>query len=128
MAVSLVIDYLRGARKGQREIVNNVERVSFGRHPDNHVLFDAQVDIDASSRHAELLCENDAYFLRDIGSSNGTFIGGEKIDECALRLEVAVEVEFGSGGPVLRLWLGNDQTRAPSIKPVHRGWRRFVPW
>jgi pSer/pThr/pTyr-binding forkhead associated (FHA) protein len=87
--MNLVIDYLTGARRGERQTLVVGERVSFGRHPDNMVAFDAQVDIDASSRHAEIVQEGDTYLLRDIGSSNGTWIGGEKVEERSLLPEVA---------------------------------------
>lgn len=128
VSVTLVIDYLSGARRGERQTFNELDRVSFGRHPDNMVVFDAQADIDASSRHAELVSEGQNYLLRDIGSSNGTWISGERVQERSLSLEEPVEVEFGHGGPVLRLWLGADQSRAPSIVPRRQGWRRFLPW
>ena len=128
LALTLVIDYLRGARRGQRQVVEMQDRVSFGRHPDNQVIFDAEGDIDASSRHAELVSEGDTYLLRDVGSSNGTWLGEEKIQEVEVSPEQAIEVEFGKGGPLLRLWLGEDETKAPAIVPRRRGLRRFLPW
>jgi pSer/pThr/pTyr-binding forkhead associated (FHA) protein len=128
MAVILVIDYLRGARKGQREIIDSLERVSFGRHPENRVVFDAMADIDASSRHAELARTEDGFLFRDIGSSNGTFVGGEKVDEMRVAPGQVVEVEFGSGGPILRLWIGEDVAEAPPITSGKSGWKRFLPW
>lgn len=141
MAVKLVIDHVRGARRGQRQIVEDLERVSFGRHPNNVVTFDATTDIDASSQHAELVSEAVAesvargqeladlglrYVLRDIGSSNGTWIGGQRVEKQVLILEEAIEVEFGSGGPIVRLWLGTQSP--PAAFPTRRGWRKRLPW
>ena len=38
-----------------------------------------------SSRvHATVVCEDDAYWVRDAGSRNGTFVNGQKIDEARL--------------------------------------------
>ena len=74
------------------------------------------------------MTEGQAYVLRDVGSSNGTGIDGEKIQEHVLVVAEEVRVEFGSGGPILRLWLGDDNARAPSIMPIRFGWRRFLPW
>ncbi len=128
VAITLVIDYLSGARRGQRQVIEVDERVTFGRHPDNAVIFDAKGDIDASSRHAELVSEGETYLLRDVGSSNGTWVGQGKIQEVEIKPEQGVEVEFGKGGPLLRLWLGFDESRAPAFVPRSRGWRRFLPW
>jgi pSer/pThr/pTyr-binding forkhead associated (FHA) protein len=128
VAITLVIDYLSGARRGQRQVVELEERVCFGRHPDNQVIFDAEGDIDASSRHAELVTAGDTYLLRDVGSSNGTWILEEKIQEVEVSPEQAIEVEFGKGGPLLRLWLGEDETQAPAFAATRRGWRRLLPW
>ena len=127
VALTLVIDYLSGARLGQRQIVEVDGSVTFGRHPDNMVVFDATADIDASSRHAEIVHEDNTYLLRDVGSSNGTWLEGEKVEQRALAPEEAVEVEFGKGGPRVRLWLGSDESNAPP--PIRRRWlRRLLPW
>ena len=128
VALTLVIDYLSGARRGQRQILKLEGPVTFGRHPENMVVFDAQADIDASSRHAELVQEDETYLLRDVGSSNGTWISAEKIQEHPLTPDEAVEVEFGKGGPSLRIWLGADASRAPAVIRKSLGWRRLLPW
>ncbi len=128
VALTLVIDYLSGARHGQRQILALDGTVSFGRHPDNMVVFDARADIDASSRHAELVHEDGTYLLRDVGSSNGTWIGGEKVEQWQLSAEEAVEVEFGKGGPSVRLWFGTNEANAPPPVRRRRGLRRFLPW
>ncbi len=114
--MKIVIDHLRGSRRGQRQEFLRQERVTIGRHPKSDVSFDAHRDLDSSSRHAELRRRDDGYALCDIGSSNGTFVAGERVGEFALEPGRAVEVEFGAGGPILRVWIGAvDQ--AP--EPVH---------
>ena len=46
-----------------------------------------------SRRHAELVCEDDQVTLRDLGSSNGTFVNGHKV--AAATLEVDDLIAFG---------------------------------
>ena len=128
VALTLVIDYLSGAQRGQRQLLELDGKVTFGRHPDNMVSFDARADIDASSRHAELVREGECYKILDVGSSNGTWIAGERVQEQEVDLGIALEVEFGKGGPRLRLWLGADAAEAPSPIPIRSGWKRFLPW
>lgn len=107
-SLRIIVDHVAGSRRGQRQELAPAARLGFGRHPDNQVVFDAHRDLDASSRHAELRCEGEAFELVDIGSSNGTFVAGQRIREHAIDVGVAVEVEFGAGGPRLRLFIGDD--------------------
>lgn len=119
----IVVDHIDGSRSGQRQEFAPDQRVRFGRHPDNEVSFDATRDLDASSRHAELSRRGDRYVLRDVGSSNGTLVGGQRINEVDLVVGAAIEVEFGGGGPRVRILVGDDETVAalPEIRPSHPG-------
>jgi len=40
---------------------------------------------DASRRHAEILAGRDGFVLRDLRSTNGTFVNGERVEERTLR-------------------------------------------
>jgi hypothetical protein len=111
--VRIVIDHVGGSRRGQRQELADPERVRFGRHPDNEVTFDAHRDLDASSRHAELRRNGDRFRLCDIGSSNGTFVGGERVNEVAIEQGGTLEVEFGHGGPRVRIFVGGDDDEVP---------------
>ncbi|MCA9261404.1 MAG: FHA domain-containing protein, partial [Planctomycetales bacterium] len=42
-------------------------------------------DTEVSRTHAELIRQGNAYVLRDVGSSNGTFVNGRMIEEQQLR-------------------------------------------
>jgi len=103
-----VIDHIDGSRRGQRQELACGPRIRFGRHPDCEITFDAHRDLDASSRHAELRQGDDRFVLVDTGSSNGTFVGGERIAELDVPVGAPIEVEFGAGGPRLRLLVGDD--------------------
>ena len=106
--MKIVIDHIAGSRKGQRQEFASTDRLRFGRHPDNEVAFDAHADLDASSRHAELRRRGPDYLLRDVGSSNGTFVDGQRIAEVVLEPGQPIRVEFGGGGPRVRIFLGDD--------------------
>jgi hypothetical protein len=51
---------------------------------------------DASRRHAEIACEGGSFLLRDLGSTNGTWVNGERVGERALasgdRIDIGGEV------------------------------------
>lgn len=50
-------------------------------------------DQGVSSQHAKLTCQDDVYFLMDMGSTNGTLVNGQDIDR--EQLNDGDEIEFG---------------------------------
>jgi serine phosphatase RsbU (regulator of sigma subunit) len=73
-----IVNRFGGARS--LPLINPV--FTIGRKAEN----DLQLLSDSVSRqHAEIVYENDAYYLVDIGSKRGTFVNGEQIVRCALQ-------------------------------------------
>jgi pSer/pThr/pTyr-binding forkhead associated (FHA) protein len=116
--LTVLVDHLAGSRRGQRQELAADKRVRFGRHPDCEVSFDAHRDIDASSRHAELRPGVDGWVLVDLGSSNGTFVDGHRVTETAVNRTAPITVEFGAGGPRVRLFIGDETAAAALPAPV----------
>lgn len=71
-------------------------RVSLGRTPDNDVSFPD--DSNVSRNHAEIVARPDGFYLRDLGSSNGTAING---------IPISVETKLQNGDYII---LGNSAT------------------
>src|SRR5262249_51588481 len=113
----VVIDHVAGSRRGQRQELDALQRIRFGRHPDCEVSFDAHRDIDASSRHAELRNIDSGWVLVDLGSSNGTYVDGRRVTEALVAPNTAFDLEFGPGGPRIRLFVG-DEAAIDSLPPV----------
>jgi cellulose synthase/poly-beta-1,6-N-acetylglucosamine synthase-like glycosyltransferase len=89
-------------------------RVRFGRHPECEVSFDPHRDIDASSRHAELRIApvtgvDVGWVLVDLGSSNGTYAEGVRVTETPIQRNTPTSIEFGPGGPRVRLFVGSQE-------------------
>ena len=89
----------------------NAERTTVGRVEDNNFQI---TDPSVSSRHAEILLRGDELVVKDLDSTNGSFINGEKISEAVLQpgqiLRLGqVELKIDDGKPV---------TTPPPVAPV----------
>jgi hypothetical protein len=78
----------QGAQAGERYALQAV-LTRLGRHPDSEIALD---DITVSRRHAEITRIGGVYFVRDVGSLNGTYVNQERIDEEQLRHGDEVQV------------------------------------
>ena len=75
-----VLEILAGDRAG--EVISLArDRITLGRRPNNDIPVK---DEKASGQHAELVQEGGAWVLRDLESTNGTFMDGRKVTEVGL--------------------------------------------
>src|SRR6201992_3382384 len=81
----------------------NVERTTVGRVEDNTFQI---ADASVSSHHAEILLRGSDIVIKDTGSTNGSFINNEKIEEKILKPGQTlrfgqVELRIDDGSPVV---------------------------
>lgn len=94
---------LSGARAGD-EIHLTRDFITVGRHPSSHVAFDPTRDLDVSVRHAALFRQDETWFVRDLGSTNGTWVNGERV-RGDRPLAPGDQIRFGPLGPETRFHL-----------------------
>ncbi|HET9294317.1 MAG TPA: FHA domain-containing protein [Gemmatimonadales bacterium] len=99
---------LSGARAGARDPLGG-NFVSIGRHPTCDIRFDPERDLDVSSRHAVLFLKEGHWHLRDLGSTNGTYVNGTRITGERALAEGDI-IRFGATGPEARY---SEQDEAP---------------
>lgn len=80
----------RGPNEGSRWMLR-AGSTSLGRHPKSDILLD---DITVSRRHAVVTRHGTALHLEDVGSLNGTYLNGERI-EMAQTLRHGDRVQVG---------------------------------
>ncbi|KUM32347.1 FHA domain-containing protein [Glutamicibacter mishrai] len=78
-----------GPNKGARFLLDTDESIA-GRHPNADIFLD---DVTVSRRHAKFTRNGESFLLSDIGSLNGTYINGDRIDE--IQLNSGVQVQIG---------------------------------
>ncbi|MHC4600370.1 MAG: trypsin-like peptidase domain-containing protein, partial [Planctomycetota bacterium] len=76
-----------------------------GRDPSNDISFDPYLDRDASGFHAEVFEEEDKLWVRDVGSTNGTYVNGKKNQRAVLH--PGDILGFGRNGPKVELLFDN---------------------
>lgn len=80
----------RGPDLGARFLLDQ-DRTIAGRHPEVDIFLD---DVTVSRRHAEFGRNGTRFTVRDLGSLNGTYLDGERIDDEIALLDGA-EVQVG---------------------------------
>ena len=75
-----------------------------GRDPSTTIPLSGEGAAVVSSRHARLVLEDGQWWVDDLGSRNGTFLNGRRLNAGARqRLNVGDEIGFGATGPKLRV-------------------------
>jgi len=91
--------FLSGARVGQVETFRKAY-IGLGRHPLSDIRCDVERDLDVSSRHAGIVRQGDRFVVRDLGSTNGTFVNGARVSGDVVLADGDV-IGLGQNGPTL---------------------------
>ena len=90
---------------------------TIGRDPGNDLVLDSPV---VSRRHAVLQLRDGAYWLRDLGSTNGTVVNGQLISETALRDGDIIRIGDEQGNNVGLIYRHAGATPSPSTIQIGR--------
>jgi S1-C subfamily serine protease len=108
--------FLSGARVGQVEAFRK-GYIGLGRHPLSDVRFDAERDLDVSSRHAAIVRKPEGFVLQDLGSRNGTFVNGKRISGDTMLADGDV-IGFGVNGPAVEFGVIEVDAEPPAATAV----------
>ncbi len=78
----------RGPSAGARFLLD-AERTSAGRSTEADIFLD---DVTVSRKHAEFVREGQSFWVRDVGSLNGTYVNRERIDQVVLHAGDEVQI------------------------------------
>lgn len=88
-ADSALLIVRRGPNAGSRFLLDS-DTTTVGRHPHADIFLD---DVTVSRRHAEFLRQDGVFSVRDLGSLNGTYYNGVRIEDT--RIADGAEVQIG---------------------------------
>lgn len=81
----------RGPNAGSTFLIESSTEVTpVGRDPGSVIFLD---DFTVSRKHAEIRRRNDGFFVRDLGSLNGTYVNRERVEET--KLAAGDEIQIG---------------------------------
>jgi tetratricopeptide (TPR) repeat protein len=107
--------YLAESNGESKAVPIDSPRFTIGRGAENSLCIPATV---VSRSHAELIRIGANYLLRDLGSTNGSFVNGDRVAE--RMLNDGDNLRFGSGGPEMTFRLIKAGGSAPS-SPLRHG-------
>jgi ABC transport system ATP-binding/permease protein len=92
---------------------------SIGRDPKSDIVM---TDSRVSWRHAVMRVDGGGWIIEDLGSTNGTFLGLQRLDRIELGAECVVRLGNPDDGPILRC-----APAAAPARPDHQGTELSVP-
>jgi pSer/pThr/pTyr-binding forkhead associated (FHA) protein len=112
------LSFEEGALAGQRFAIDKTSIIIGRGGPDTRcdiVLPERQV----SREHAEVYLRRGHYFVRDLGSKNGTYLNGQPVtDAVELYDNDTIQIAFDSLGPMqLSLWRRSNPCLASALIP-----------
>ena len=89
------------------------DEISIGRDPSNDIVIN---EAEVSRKHARLLIQDKGYMLEDLGSTNGTFINGLRL-EAPLQLQPGDMVLLGENVSMTFELLRSDEASTIAVQP-----------
>src|SRR3974390_2778835 len=90
---------LVGRTRSAEHTLQSGKTYRIGRDPPSDIIVD---DARVSWRHSVLRAQGDGWLLEDVGSTNGTFVGLQRIDRVPITANCVVRLGNPAAGPALR--------------------------
>lgn len=110
--MSAQLRFLSGARAGTAQsLVRDETRL--GRHPEAELQLHPEADVEVSAWHAAIARVGGRWLLRDLGSRNGTYLNGARID-AEVELHSGDRIRLGPTGPELEFTADMSEEATPA--------------
>jgi S1-C subfamily serine protease len=118
-ATTAVLTVQSGARPGTAHRLLT-EFATLGRLPGSDLAFDPERDLEVSARHAVVFRQGGGYVIRDLGSTNGTWVNGERV-RGERALEPGDRIQLGARGPEVAFDIVEVEEHAEPTAGTTRG-------
>ncbi len=106
------IEHMSGSKAGRVEQFRS-PIVTVGRDPSNILVFDPNVDVDVSSRHAQIVwSQGIGVQIQDLQSRNGTFLNGQPVT-APVPIVSGSLIQFGKKGPQVKVMFAVEEDAKP---------------
>ena len=112
--------FLTGPLKGGRHLLRQ-SRFGIGRHPENDLIPGGELAGRVSGRHLEITYTDHIWRVKDLGSTNGTWLNGKRVQDAELKEGDTLMV--GQKGPQFE-WLLDHEGEDPAETMVVKTRRR----
>jgi pSer/pThr/pTyr-binding forkhead associated (FHA) protein/S1-C subfamily serine protease len=117
--VKIEIEALTGASAGKRQNYDGRIAIRIGRDPSCEFALNPHKDLKASAQHGEIFFKDGIAHYRDLKSSNGSFIDGNKVEpDAPVPLQDGVTLTLGAAGPKLRIGLPDSVRKRSAQNPL----------
>jgi membrane-bound lytic murein transglycosylase D len=110
-------------QSGTDPVELTASRTSIGRATSNDVVVGREPGSVVSSEHAIIELGSDSCRIKDLDSSNGTFVNGARVDTA--RLQDGDRVELGAGGPVFVFRARTRKGRKADVRDSEHMFRKL---
>lgn len=87
--------------------------IRIGRRPENDIVFNPELDRTVSGHHCRIVADQGDLYVVDQGSTNGTFVNGQRVQE-RTRVTHRDRIVLGERGPELAVSLKSAEVASPS--------------
>ncbi|MFH1377727.1 MAG: trypsin-like peptidase domain-containing protein [Planctomycetota bacterium] len=117
--MKIEIEALTGASAGKQESYDGRVAIRIGRDPSCEFALNPHKDLKASAQHGEIFFKDGIAHYRDLKSSNGSFIDGNKVEpDSPVPLQDGVTLTLGEAGPKLRIGLPESVRKRSAQQPL----------
>ncbi|QOV90270.1 FHA domain-containing protein [Humisphaera borealis] len=113
MSMTILIRHLANSSLAGQSREFQQATIRLGRKPDNDVVFNPELDLTVSGHHCQIVAEGDRLFVEDPGSTNGTFVNGQRV-QGRTPITERDQIVLGERGPVIAASLKTADAAGPS--------------
>lgn len=113
MSTTILIRHLANSSLAGQTREFQQETIRIGRKPENDVVFNPELDRTVSGNHCQIVVRDGQVLIEDTGSTNGTFVNGQRV-RGVTPISERDQIVLGDRGPVIAVSMKAVDAAGPS--------------